>query len=100
MDSQLERNTQREISTTTRWGVGIMLTILIQSGTAIWFLSGLNSQSNQNALVAQENSISIKNLQQGAAVILTREQLDDILSSRDIRLDNIETTLKRIESKL
>lgn len=95
-----EKNIDREISATTRWGIGIIITILFQSAGIVWFVAGLNAKAIETEKLAKENAVSIKSLQQGASVIMTRQQLDDILSPRDTRLDNIEKTLIRIESKL
>lgn len=92
--------TNKEISTTTRWGIGIIIAIISQSMAFVWFLSDLNSKAVETDKIARMNAQSIASLQQGASVILTREQLDDILSSRDARLDNIERALVRIEGKL
>lgn len=98
--TNVEKIVDREISATTRWGIGIIITIIIQSAGAIWFIAGLNAKTIETAKIAGQNSEAIKSLQQGASVILTRDQLDDILGSRDARLDSIEKTLVRIESKL
>lgn len=102
-----EKIVDREISATTRWGVGIIITIILQSAGVVWFIAGLNAKAIETERIARENSVSIKSLQQGASVIMTRDQLNDILGSRDARLDNIEkrqeymqNTLNRIESKL
>lgn len=52
-----------------------------------------------NARVDQAEQ-NITNLEQSAAVFLTRTNVEDLLGARDQRLTNIEASLQRIEKKL
>lgn len=92
-------NTQvdREISATARWGIGILIALAMQSGGMIYWFSAWSARTDASI---DKNAQDIAELKKGAAVILTREQLDDVLLSRDTRLDNIEKSVGRIEVKL
>lgn len=46
------------------------------------------------------NEREIMELRQNAAVFMTRTDIEDLLSGRDARLDNIEKSLDRIERSL
>lgn len=89
----INQATDREISATARWGIGIILALFIQTAGAIWWASDISSRVYQN-------EVEITQLRNGASVILTREQLNDILGIRDTRLDNIESSIKRMEDKI
>lgn len=47
-----------------------------------------------------QNEDSIEKMQNGAAVYLTRTQVEDLLAARDQRLISIESSLERIERTL
>ena len=81
------------LNESTRWGVGILAALALQTFSVGWYLATLNAQVNQN-------SQAISELRTGATVYLTREQLEDILGARDQRLSNIEGSVSRIEKKL
>jgi len=70
-----------------------VLAILIQTVALVWFAATLNAQ-------VQQQDAAIKELKDSQVVPLTRQQLDDILLTRDTRIGNIETALTRIESSL
>jgi hypothetical protein len=76
----------------TRWGIGIIIALALQTFGGGWYLATLASQ-------VQRNSDEITALKTGAAVYLTRAQLEDILGGRDQRLTNIESAVNRIERK-
>lgn len=80
------------LSETAKWGIGLGITILLQTFAVGWFVSGLSSQVERNVQ-------DISNLKSGAAVYLTREQLEDILGARDQKLVNIENAVTRLETK-
>lgn len=90
MDSS---NTKKEIATTVRWGVGIILAIFIQSLGFAWYAAQVVAEVSQN-------TSDIKDLQTRTSVYINREQLDDLLGARDEKTANIERSLSRIESKL
>ena len=94
----------REISATSKWAIGILLGLALQTGGFVWWFSSwsanVDSQLIETRKIAEANQSDVSALKQGASVILSREQLDDILSSRDIRITNIERTVERIEKKL
>lgn len=87
---------QTNRNTTRSWGVGIIVTIVIQTALGIWFfattVADLKSQT-------ERNSSDIAKLQTGIPP-LTRENVEDLLLVRDTRIDNIEKTQSRMESKL
>ena len=86
-------NTKKEIATTVRWGVGIILTIVMQTLTVAWYFAQQDS-------TIQQHSLAISKLENGTSVFINREQLDDLLGARDEKTANIERSLNRIESKL
>lgn len=84
---------KKEIATTVRWGIGIILAIVVQTITVAWYFA------KQDATI-QQHSISIQKLENGTNVYINREQLNDLLGARDEKTANIEKTLIRIEGKL
>lgn len=93
METVIEKQINKEVNATIRWSVGILITLFLQTATAVWWASGISKQ-------VEQNKAEIASLRSGAAVILTRDQLDDILGVRDARLDNIESSIRRVEAKL
>lgn len=47
-EDRYEALAQREISATTRWGIGLIITILIQAGAIFFWAASLQSQVAQN----------------------------------------------------
>jgi len=88
-----DSNTKKEIATTVRWGIGILLAIIGQTVTVAWFFA------QQDATI-QQHALAIAKLESGTSVYINREQLDDLLGARDEKTANIEKTLIRIEGKL
>lgn len=84
---------KKEIATTIRWGIGIILTILCQSAAFVWYIAHLDS-------VVTQHTEAIAKLESGTSVYISRDQLDDLLGARDEKTANIEKSLLRIESKL
>jgi hypothetical protein len=85
--------TALSFSDATRWGIGIVAALVIQTFAIGWYLASLDAQ-------VRSNSEEIDALKSGATVYLTRAQLEDILGGRDQRLLNIESSVGRIEKKL
>lgn len=87
---------------------GVIITIIVQSLAIVWWASALSAQTNQN----QHDITEIKQvINSSASITLTREQLNDILASRDSEIkslnNNVEdfktetrNSLSRIEQKL
>ena len=48
METKMEQLADREISATTRWGVGLSITILIQAGALFFWAATIQSQVEQN----------------------------------------------------
>ena len=90
MSPELEK---KEIATTVRWGIGIILAIILQTITVAWYFA------QQDATI-QQHSLAISKLESGTSVYISRDQLDDLLGARDEKTANIEKSLYRIESKL
>jgi len=88
-----DENSKKEVATTVRWGVGIILTIFIQTMTFVWYFAQIDS-------LVKQHTVQILELKNGTSVYISREQLDDLLGSRDEKTANIEKTLIRIEGKL
>jgi len=57
---EMTRETNREIDATTRWGIGLLLALVIQGGTAFYWASAINSQVQQNAkdIAATEDEVN------------------------------------------
>lgn len=84
-------------SGTVNLSLSIIIAILIQTSGIVWWASQVSAQVATNT----DNITTIQDsLTANAAIVLTRQQLDDILGARDARLDNIEQQLDRIENKL
>lgn len=45
---KMEQLAEREISATTRWGIGMMITILIQAAAIFFWAASLQAQTEQN----------------------------------------------------
>lgn len=71
--------------------------MLIQSATIIWGVAQMYSQVESTA---RDLETLTKRVDTETSVILTREQLNDILGSYDERSRNLEYRLDRIETKL
>lgn len=90
------------------FSTGIIITILLQSFCVVWWASKLQAQTQQNtdaisSIQSQYNS--------SASVTLTRDQLNDILGSRDAQIKalqdslddfkkEVRISLSRVENKL
>ena len=90
---EIRKQVDREISNTSRWAIGLMLTIVLQSATIVWWASQLNAK-------VEENAGDIAELKNGALLLISRDQLNDILRVRDTRLDTLTQSMQRIEQKL
>ena len=90
MSPELEK---KEIATTVRWGIGIIVAIIMQTITVAWYFA------QQDATIQQHTS-AISKLENSTSFYISREQLDDLLGARDEKTANIERSLNRIESKL
>lgn len=84
---------RKEIATTVRWGVGIIIAIISQTVIIAWYFAQQDSTLRQH-------TIAISKLESGTNVYINREQLNDLLGARDEKTANIERSLSRIESKL
>ena len=47
-EESVEKMVDREVSATTRWGVGLMVTILIQAGAIFFWAATIQAQVAQN----------------------------------------------------
>ena len=98
------QSANKEISATKRWGIIIVFGLLTQTGGMIYWFSSWSTQvrltQEQQAVVISANTSAIEQLKTNAPVVITREQLNDILASRDARIDDIDTSMTRIETKL
>ncbi|MBX4216150.1 hypothetical protein KW797_04345 [Candidatus Parcubacteria bacterium] len=82
---------------TRTFGAGIIIALAVQTATIIWWAAQVSAQVQANT----DDILSIKSqIVNTAAVILTREQLQDILGARDARMDSIQDQLNRIERKI
>lgn len=86
--------------TTRKWAVGIIITISIWCIGILWKASALVEQVKQNTEDITRQGKEIDELKNGVSIIITRDQLDDILLVRDTRLDNFEKSMGKIEAKL
>lgn len=104
-DSQrFEDMETREISTTKRWAIGIIIIIVVQTAAFIWAAALAFAQ-------VEQNKTDIGTLKNSASVILSRENVEDILSGRDEKIEALKDELSdfklevrgallRIENKL
>ena len=95
--SELQRETAKEIDATAKWGKIISAGLVIQFFGFVWYAAQLDAQVKQNA--ADIATLS-ERLDSSYSVSISREQLEDILGSRDAKLDSLETTVARIEQKI
>jgi hypothetical protein len=92
-----EQLINKEITNTTRWGVGLLIGLLIQTAGMVWWAAQLDAQVESNTADIQSLDTKLDN---SAAVTISREQIEDLLGARDQRLKNVEDTTQRIERKL
>lgn len=90
------------------FSVGVIVALVVQTGSIFWWASGVQAQVNQSrADIADIKAQLVDN----TAVVLTRQQLNDILGVRDAKIDALtqdisefkadtRATLSRIERKL
>lgn len=88
--------------------IAVIVTIAIQTGTMIWWASSLTAQVRINT----DNIATMqRQMTTTVAVTLTRDQLNDILNSRDVQITSlsndlndfkkeVRSSLNRIENKL
>lgn len=79
--------------TSKKLSATVLIFLVVQSATIVWWAATVSAQTKQNT----EDILDIKN---SLVIPLTRDQLDDILGSRDVRIANIEQSVNRIEAKL
>lgn len=82
-----------ERSVVVKWNAAILITLVIYGITTIWWLAKLDARVEQHA-------VEINEIKQGSSVLISREQLTDLLSGRDERLSGIEKSVTRIEQKI
>ena len=73
--------------------VGVIITIVIQTVSVVWYLAQIDA-------VVKQHSVQISELKSNSAVYLSREQFNDLIAAPNQRMDNIEMSLDRIETKL
>ena len=95
--TEIRELSDREIKNTTWWGRGISLALIIQIVAIIWYGAQLDAQVKQNTDDIASLASRIDN---NATVSISREQLEDILGSRDQQLDNLESAIIRMEQKI
>ncbi|MDQ0316394.1 hypothetical protein [Amorphus orientalis] len=88
---------ERRAAGVIRWERFITFALIAQTVAAIWYAAQLDAQVKQNA--ADIATLS-ERLDSSYSVSISREQLEDILGSRDAKLDSLETTVARIEQKI
>lgn len=93
----MQKDVDREVDTTKRWSIGIIITIVVQTIGIAWWAASLNAQVAENS---KDIDMLQTQLANSSALILSREQIDDILLVRDTKIESIEQAVKRIEIKL
>lgn len=88
-----EKMQTKEIKETRIWGASMLIFLVMQTATAIWWASSINAQVAQN----QKDIEAVKG---DTVLFLDRQQVEDILGARDTRLESIEQSLVRIERRL
>jgi predicted RND superfamily exporter protein len=84
---------ETEIKTTKNWSASIMITIVLQTLGFVWYAAQLDQQVKQH-------TAQIAELKSDTGVLISREQLNDLLGGRDQKITNIESALIRIEKKI
>ena len=88
---------EKEIRNTTWWGRGISLALVVQAAAIIWYGAQLDAQVKQNT----EDIASLSTrLDSNVSISISREQLQDILGTRDTKLDTLEQAIRRVEQKI
>ena len=88
---------EKEIRNTTWWGRGISLALVVQAAAIIWYGAQLDAQVKQNT----EDIASLSTrLDSNVSISISREQLQDILGTRDTKLDTLEQANRRVEQKI
>ncbi len=75
------------------WNAAIILTLIVYGVGFTWYLAKLDAKVDQTIG-------DINKLQSTSSVLISRDQLEDILGGRDEKIDNIENKLVSIEEKL
>ena len=98
----------KEISATRRWAIGIIIALTIQSFSVVWGAAILYANVQRNS----EDIAEVKDkTDQAASALLTRQEVGDILNSRDSEIqairdelrdfkEEVRAGIKRIEDKL
>ena len=96
----MSTETSKEMSATKQWGIGIILAILGQFLGLVWYASAYVSKVDTLQAEVTLNTQHITTLENNSPIIITRDQLNDILQVRDTRLNGIEKSVSRIEDKI
>lgn len=100
MENTEAHELKKNRDTTRKWAIGIIITVSIWCVGILWKASAIVEQVQQNTEDIARQSREIDELKNGVSIIITRDQLDDILLVRDTRLDNFEKSMGKIELKL
>lgn len=84
---------EKENKTTKTWGASIIITIVLQTFGFIWYVAQLDAEIKQHTL-------QIRELKDNTNILISREQLNDLLGGRDQKISNIESAISRIERKI
>ena len=83
--------TQREeVSATHRWIIGLVLTIIIQSGAVFFWAATIQAQVQQNA----ENIEDALTQDQAALIIQQIEQLKDSVETKNKTIEKLDERLR------
>lgn len=95
--SELKQQTDKEIRATGFWGKIITGGLVVQLLSFGWYAAHQDAQVKQNTADIAELARRFDN---SVSISISREQLEDILGSRDTKLENVEQAISRIEQKI
>lgn len=82
---------------TKRWIIGLAITLIMYCAAQVYYVGQIVGQVEHNSNAISELQTKFNT---GAAIYLTREQLMDILSGRDVQIKDLKEAATRIEGKL
>ncbi len=74
----------------------IVFTIIIQTLAIVWWASAINAQTTTNA---SDISVLKNQITTNVSVTLTRDQLNDILASRDAQIQSLNNNLEDFKTE-
>lgn len=97
MSSREEDLIKKDTNLTLRVGATMVIALLVQTAGVVWWAATVDAKIDTNEQAISSLSARIE---KADGIIISREQLEDILGVRDQRLDRLEKTTQNIEHKI